>query len=248
MQEYQIIDALMKKYDSHIYQLSNSFVFDWECDFFSKTREGYCQEIEIKISRSDFLKDFSKEKHKIFSGAFEKKEKIFVSRGLTDGDLICEFTHGVLSSPYFRAYWNKLNNRHHQYHYEYEDVLNGFKRFHLEERRERIYAPAVRIKLVELENKLFPNKFSYCVPTGLIKPEEIPAYAGLMYIDEHGKITDVKKPPFLHKRKLTLSGILLDKFYFKSIAQRKEIKILKRRIEILEQKNMDDGIITTDMG
>ena len=59
-----------------------------------------------------------------------------------------------------------------------------------------------------------PNYFYYAVPAGLIKPEEVPEYAGLIYVKQWGteivkdakKLTDEKFD--LEKMKLT------DKFYY----------------------------------
>lgn len=61
--------------------------------------------------------------------------------------------------------------------------------------------PGINIKLDE--NGMVacprPNYFWYCCPKGLIKPEEVPEYAGLMYITGSYYQNDVKKPPLLHK-------------------------------------------------
>lgn len=40
--------------------LFNSYVFGWESDVFSLTKAGYSIEIEIKVSRSDYIADFKK--------------------------------------------------------------------------------------------------------------------------------------------------------------------------------------------
>lgn len=42
----------------------------WECDMLTITRSGYAHEFEVKVSRSDFLADFKKDKHQLYaSGA-----------------------------------------------------------------------------------------------------------------------------------------------------------------------------------
>lgn len=46
-----------------------------------------------------------------------------------------------------------------------------------------------------------PNYFWYVTPPGLIKPEEVPEYAGLMYAKNKWYCTEVKKPKLLHKEK-----------------------------------------------
>jgi hypothetical protein len=61
------------------YTVPNLYLFkhDWETDFLVVQRSsGYCYEIEIKVTRSDFLNDFKKEvKHKILrEGVYPKKK------------------------------------------------------------------------------------------------------------------------------------------------------------------------------
>jgi hypothetical protein len=58
--------------------------------------------------------------------------------------------------------------------------------------------------LIESHKK--PNYFYYAVPEGLIQPEEVPEYAGLIYIlkeyrYERQSYVIVKKAPCLHKQK-----------------------------------------------
>lgn len=57
-----------------------------------------------------------------------------------------------------------------------------------------------------------PNKFYYCVPEGLIKPSEVPEYAGLMYA-RRSDIYTVKEAKFIHKKKLKFDAKLCDKMY-----------------------------------
>lgn len=60
--------GLYSHYVKHKYHLTNSFIFkwDWETDFFSVSKSGLMYEVEIKISKSDFKRDFDKSKHRIF--------------------------------------------------------------------------------------------------------------------------------------------------------------------------------------
>lgn len=68
----------------------------------------------------------------------------------------------------------------------------------------------------DLKNRVpnIPNKFYYACPENLIKVEDIPEYAGLLYIDSIGRITEVKKAPVLHKNKLEYKDNLITKFYY----------------------------------
>lgn len=52
-----------------------------------------------------------------------------------------------------------------------------------------------------------PNYFYYVCPTALIFEEEIPMYAGLIYIHE-GQLREVKKAPLLHNKKHDLLKVL----------------------------------------
>src|SRR5688572_4816975 len=51
---------------NHDHKFENVYVHEWEADSFSVTSTGYVYEIEVKISRSDFLADFKKPKHHLF--------------------------------------------------------------------------------------------------------------------------------------------------------------------------------------
>lgn len=60
-----------------------------------------------------------------------------------------------------------------------------------------------------------PNYFYYCTPPDLITVEEVPSYAGLVYIDKAGMIYIKKKAPKLHGEKLTDADLGLgEKFYY----------------------------------
>jgi len=50
--------------------------------------------------------------------------------------------------------------------------------------------------------KLMPNRFCYVCPPGLINKDEVPEYAGLIWISGSG-VTEQKKIPLLHKTKVT---------------------------------------------
>lgn len=74
MNSTQIQNRLRIHYN-HDYILENTYVFYWESDYFGFTKAGYCNEIEVKISVSDFRADFKKNfKHRCLSNP--KQEKI----------------------------------------------------------------------------------------------------------------------------------------------------------------------------
>lgn len=47
-----------------------------------------------------------------------------------------------------------------------------------------------------------PNRFSFVCPSGLIKKEDLPIYAGLYYISDDYRVLEIKRPPLLHRKKI----------------------------------------------
>jgi hypothetical protein len=94
-----------------------------------------------------------------------------------------------------------------------------------------------------------PNKFYYACPENLITVDEVPAYAGLIYIRETEKIRkgiytgepdttytvqeayEVKKAPFLHKNIKNHQKSLLSKYYWKHKNDRVDVITLLNSIE-----------------
>lgn len=97
---------------------------------------------------------------------------------------------------------------------------------------------------VVIDNKWRPNKFMFAVPEGLIKPSEVPHYAGLLYLTQFGGLKEIKKTPFLHKEKIEFSKRLVDKFYWgyrenRIFRDNNGISELNSKIRQLEQANED---------
>lgn len=63
------------------------------------------------------------------------------------------------------------------------------------------------------EDFLRPNRFYYAVPKDMVKVEEVPEYAGLIYMEKYG-FEKIKEAPLLHKYKFNFNDILCPKFYF----------------------------------
>lgn len=102
-----------------------------ECDVISVSKSDYIYEYEIKISRSDFKKDFIKEKH--------------------------------------------------------NHILN--EKFTYTRKGELLFRIC--------------NYFNYVVPRDLISIDEVPEYAGLIYINDDFTFEIIKKPKLIHKTKAT---------------------------------------------
>lgn len=136
----------------------NIFVHSWnECDALILLRSGYIHEIEMKLSRSDFLADFKKTNYWVY--AHDKQRELY--------------NQGTYES----------------------------------------------LKHVCLANGVcYPNRFSFLVPDGLVEPDEVPNYAGLMYFTrnygQYGNIKTVRRPKLLHKK--TMVG----KSIYKSVAKK----------------------------
>ena len=97
------------------------------------------------------------------------------------------------------------------------------------------------------ENKRRPNYFYYAVPEGLISVEEVPEYAGLLYIvpitSYYNRVDVVKKAPQIHKEKTDVEFLnLIDKFYFNYINWKGNYRDFKRNTEkILDEVKTFDG-------
>lgn len=87
-----------------------------------------------------------------------------------------------------------------------------------------------------------PNKFYYACPEGLIKLEELPTYAGLIYVEEYTNkfgigynIKEIKRAPFLHKKVKDHQSSLLSKYYWKHKNDRYDILQL---LNVLDKDNL----------
>lgn len=228
MSVQEIQNVLKRKFYNHKYDLQNSYIFQngWECDFFSMTKSGYYYEIEIKVSRSDFFADFKKEKHELFKKMVSDAKFYFKKCGASkwNGSIICRTKKANLE--------RRVNYRiHTKEALEQYDYLTNYKEWHLYERWYDIHAPCTNIRFIDLNKINCPHRFYYAVPKDLIRKEEVPAYAGLIHIDNYEAII-IKEAPFIHKRSIDLSKILLEKFYW----ERNELRIKLSSIQMHLEK------------
>lgn len=100
----------------------------------------------------------------------------------------------------------------------------------------------------EIKNR--PNYFYYVVPNGLISVEDIPEYAGLLYINSttvgngapYHQFIEVKKAPPLHKNKFDFEkSNLMDKFYYNYIHWK-----LKHEKDMENYKNLLEEVRTCE--
>lgn len=74
-----------------------------------------------------------------------------------------------------------------------------------------------------------PNRFFYAVPAGLITVEDVPDYAGLLYIHPNGSVEKIKEGKLLHKETISHDAVLCRKFYFywlNAVAKYEKLKTL----------------------
>lgn len=233
-----IYDAIYSHFINYEYKLFNSYVYDWESDFFGISKTGYSYEVEVKISRSDYFVDFKKDKHELFKTFYQKKtHHIFKSNylGRDPERLICEFSSPKIEFDYngkeggskWRHYyqWRKGNKNGQPGYW-----ANDYGNFRVYFEKNRIWAPATRIRIEPVSGLYCPHCFYYACPVGLIKISELPPYAGLLFIDEFENVTVIKKAPYLHKNKTDLTSRLLQKFY--SLWQYKTTYELKKQLTV----------------
>ena len=238
--EKSIQDRLRVLFDNHKYILTNSYVFAWESDFFSVTDSGYIYEVEVKISRSDFKSDFGKEKH-TFLKALHSGKKFLVKPekrryGWDGKDVICtvERQQMEISTRWYGGRYIEepdLTFTHDEDSFGYWQQLD--RHIHIKKWNEPLTAPSSPVRITELSKKNVPNKFYYAVPIGLLQPHEVPAYAGLIYVDGHS-IKVVKQAPFITKENVfgRLFRVLLDKFYYLATSQRIDLNYLRSKQDV----------------
>lgn len=190
MESHFILKSLKKKFKHNQMQLIESYVYREESDFLTFDVKDFTHEIEVKVSRSDFKADFKKEKHSAISNLMVGKTML-TRRGSEYGAT--------------------------------QSILGILKHYSSCKSLGREYKPSIRsgvsewystVYIHEIHAKNYPNKFSFCVPEGLVQPEEIPEYYGLYWISEDGVITEKKRAKYIHKEKFSDWKYLARKLYF----------------------------------
>lgn len=219
MTEKIIQDKLYRHFMNYEYKLFNTFLFDWECDFFCVSKNGYQNEIEIKVTRSDFFADFKKKKHKIFVHRLAGKTHICVEGGIGRGDIICEVPARVITIRGARKFdmpdilsgkqtivdWDRKIGKYIVN--DWNDRMN----INIMPRTDQYRAPVTPIRFENILQKKIPHRFWYAVPEGLIKPNEVPEYAGIIYISD--TVKEIRRAPYMHKNNQDITKELLNKYY-----------------------------------
>lgn len=180
------------------------------CDMLNRKYIGNCRYklANAFIFKHDWESDFFVQKDNGYSYEFEVK----ISRSDFFNDKKKIEKHLILETGKYQSKgslgnWNKETRQ-----WEYEE------------------------KITEHEHKLRPNKFFYVVPENLVRVEEVPKYAGLMYVPKEGykDIITVKEAPFIHKDKLSFEDVLCKKFYYYWLDMKKKVRELENEIEKLK--------------
>lgn len=112
------------------------------------------------------------------------------------------------------------------YIYEYEIKISrqDFKKDFLKEKHNHILNE--KFTYIRKGQQLWRvcNYFSYVVPKDLVTVEEVPDYAGLIYINEDFTFEIVKKPKLLHKTKATYE-------FIRQLAHNLSCKLVFKRVE-----------------
>lgn len=125
---------------------------------------------------------------------------------------------------------------------EEEQMMPGFYRFYEWNKHHYSSIDECKAKLKPTDsyyiaNHRKPNFFYYAVPEGMIKPDEVPEYAGLIYIKQecqfsYQSFSIVKKAPQLHKTKYKDTELKLgEKFYYNWQDDRRLRREVQRQYE-----------------
>jgi len=102
------------------------------------------------------------------------------------------------------------------------------KRWKKEVRR----APEKKINPQEIN---MPNKFFFACPEGLLTVDEIPEYAGLIYVNEFSA-TVIKQAPTLHKRKENIKELLFSKYQWGYVNAKDDLYNLEKKYNNINKK------------
>lgn len=233
----EIYSAIYRHFKNYEYQLVNSYVYDWESDFFAMSKSRYFIEVEVKISRADYFADFKKDKHELFKDVSAGKTH-HITHQPTKGDLIGRVIHGVLSTRYGDEKHGRLW-RGSMHNGKWGYWVNDYGDIWIAKHEHALQAPATSIQIRPIDKIKCPNQFYYACPAGLIKLNELPPYAGLIEICDGGKYLGqtaviIKKAPYMHKTKQDMHRTLLQKFY--NLWKYKTP--FKDKIEVMSQKQI----------
>jgi len=195
----EISDALERHFHDHRYPIANIYVFAWESDFLTVTKDKLIIEYEIKLSLSDFRADF------------EKKDKHRLLSSFNRGGLSVISSPPTYSGSGKAGYQVEIDRKIQMYTWD-ETRSRRVQTTEIVKREVWDYRSEIRI--INIADPLrCPNRFFYVAPPGVIPIELLPPYAGLIEVD--GLASVVRRAPLLHKTKHNFNGEFLEKYFWK---------------------------------
>jgi hypothetical protein len=136
------------------------------------------------------------------------------------------YHYRIFNSYIFRDNWESdffcTNRDGYSFEMEVKVSRSDFKADFKKEKHKLFQSPPL--------DKVMPNRFYFAVPEGLLTIDEVPVYAGLIYVkNSHAMI--VKRAPFIHRRKYDFRKRLCDKFYYQMVNYRIDNDRLVREIK-----------------
>jgi len=178
MKERDIQAALFRAFRTHPYKFTNTYFFKNESDWLSFSSTGYAYDIEVKVSRSDFLADFKKPRHELMKAAIQGKPLALIKGEVQPWVTFFRYQHQHILLRQIRANDGRA-------------VIRTIGR------REQ----TAKTNISFMKTQKVGNRFFFAVPEGLVTPEEVPEYSGLIYVNELGTASKVKDAPLIHKHK-----------------------------------------------
>lgn len=111
------------------------------------------------------------------------------------------------------------------YIYEYEIKISraDFKKDFIKKKHTNIINEKFTKVIKGETSYLLPNYFNFVTPKDLIKIDEVPEYAGLIYMNEDGTFDIIKKPKLLHK-------IKANELFIRKVAHNLSCKLIFNKI------------------
>lgn len=108
-----------------------------------------------------------------------------------------------------------ISKSNYIYEYEIKISRSDFKAdFNKDKHKLMLERNCTKIRMIKENNQkvkdtlyLTSNYFYFVVPVGLVSIDEIPEYAGLIYMDTNLNFEIIKKAPLLHKEKASVNFI-----------------------------------------
>jgi len=175
---------------------------------------------------------------------FSNHSHIFLNRYIFGSDWECDF-FSVTNSGYlyevevkisksdFKADFIKFKHKLFEGRGEKEVIKDAKYRYSKRWKKQVRMAPEKKINIQETK---MPNRFFFACPEGLLTVDDIPEYAGLIYVTETGAATVIKQAPFIHKRKENIKELLFSKYQWGYINIKNDIDMLEKKHKSITSK------------